>query len=602
MLKKSLLIILIGVAIWLLAGCGPSTPSEGSQTLYVAPSTVECQTEAGAWACLLVKESPDAEWQQFSDSIDGFTYEPGYFYELIVTQRERENAPDDVATTAWELQKVVNQAPAVVKRIQIGPEQIECTGEAPQFCYQVREDPASDWQLFYDEIQGFTFEPGFVTTMQVAETEIADPPADASSLAWTLLTIESQELVSAEGTGGETAVSGDAAAVPTEFVPVTVEEIGVQTAVPADWPQIEDDPLITYGWGPDQFTFVAFNAAPGEDARQAIAELVGVEQPALTDGSLAGEYTEMDVNGRAWVIYTQEDPDIQLSQTAAITEQDGTVYLVSLFLEGLPKDAILEPVLENFALVSLAEGVAGETMPDVQPVITAAPTLTNVEWVLTTLQDAGLLEGTRITAVFGPDGQITGNSGCNEYFGPFTTDETTLSAGPLAATRRACETEIDNQEAAYLNALEAAGSYQVDGSQLTINAADGQALLVYTVEQPLVLQNIIWVLREYQDFEGQMQPTLEGAEATAVFGSDNTLSGSGGCNTFASTYTIEGSQLSIGLPVATLSNCPEPAGIMEQETFYLANLVEAATYAVDAQTLSLLDSAGNIRLAYEPQP
>lgn len=74
----------------------------------------------------------------------------------------------------------------------VGPERVPCVGVAPQECLQVRYSPEEDYQLFYSTIQGFEFEPGFNYELLVQKTPVENPPADASSFAWTLVEVVSQ--------------------------------------------------------------------------------------------------------------------------------------------------------------------------------------------------------------------------------------------------------------------------------------------------------------------------------------------------------------------------------------------------------------------------
>ncbi|MCB8926789.1 MAG: META domain-containing protein [Ardenticatenaceae bacterium] len=82
-----------------------------------------------------------------------------------------------------------------VKTLFVGPELVDCVGEAPQQCLQVRENEADEWTLFYDQINGFEFEPGYAYELRVTETEVENPPADASSLEVTLVEVVSKTAV-----------------------------------------------------------------------------------------------------------------------------------------------------------------------------------------------------------------------------------------------------------------------------------------------------------------------------------------------------------------------------------------------------------------------
>ncbi|MGJ3239032.1 MAG: DUF4377 domain-containing protein [Anaerolineae bacterium] len=83
--------------------------------------------------------------------------------------------------------------------LHIGPYTQECVGVAPQDCLVVRFEDEDALSLFYDNIEGFTFEEGFEYILRVAVDEREDVPADASSLTYTLIEIEQQLPASLEG-------------------------------------------------------------------------------------------------------------------------------------------------------------------------------------------------------------------------------------------------------------------------------------------------------------------------------------------------------------------------------------------------------------------
>jgi hypothetical protein len=73
--------------------------------------------------------------------------------------------------------------------IYIGAEQADCIALNPRRCLLVRESPDGPWLLFYDEIEGFSWEPGYEYTLLVARRTIRNPPADGSSIAYRLVEI-----------------------------------------------------------------------------------------------------------------------------------------------------------------------------------------------------------------------------------------------------------------------------------------------------------------------------------------------------------------------------------------------------------------------------
>jgi heat shock protein HslJ len=82
---------------------------------------------------------------------------------------------------------------------------------------------------------------------------------------------------------------------------------------------------------------------------------------------------------------------------------------------------------------------------------------------------------TELTAQFGEDGQLQGNAGCNDYFGPYETDGNAVSMGPLGTSRKACQEPegVMEQETLYLQALETAATYKIDGNKMEMRTSEG---------------------------------------------------------------------------------------------------------------------------------
>lgn len=78
-------------------------------------------------------------------------------------------------------------------RFYVGPDVVECEGSAPQECLQVSETGHENYEYFYDSIDGFEHVPGTQYVLDVAVSDVADPPADGSSKAYRLLDIVEQE-------------------------------------------------------------------------------------------------------------------------------------------------------------------------------------------------------------------------------------------------------------------------------------------------------------------------------------------------------------------------------------------------------------------------
>lgn len=111
--------------------------------------------------------------------------------------------------------------------------------------------------------------------------------------------------------------------------------------------------------------------------------------------------------------------------------------------------------------------------------IVASQQLAGTQWQVLAYNNGreavtSLLLGTDITVEFQEDGQVAGNAGCNDFFGPFETADGTITIGALGATMRACSDPagVMQQEAEFLAALESAATYTVEGNFLEMRDAD----------------------------------------------------------------------------------------------------------------------------------
>ena len=72
---------------------------------------------------------------------------------------------------------------------------VTCQGFIEQQCYLIKENESDDWEYFYDEIIGFSFEEGFEYKLRVEQCPIENPPQDASSIKTTLIEVLKKDRV-----------------------------------------------------------------------------------------------------------------------------------------------------------------------------------------------------------------------------------------------------------------------------------------------------------------------------------------------------------------------------------------------------------------------
>ncbi len=56
-------------------------------------------------------------------------------------------------------------------------------------CLRVRSSESADWTLFYESVEGFSFEEGFGYELLVERSSVANPPADGSSVRYRLISV-----------------------------------------------------------------------------------------------------------------------------------------------------------------------------------------------------------------------------------------------------------------------------------------------------------------------------------------------------------------------------------------------------------------------------
>ena len=106
------------------------------------------------------------------------------------------------------------------------------------------------------------------------------------------------------------------------------------------------------------------------------------------------------------------------------------------------------------------------------------------EWVLISYgpKDAlkTALSTTEATATFdSAEGRVAGKGSVNSYSGSYTVSGSTLTlTSPIVQTLMAGPQDAMDQESAFLRALQAAASYEVDGDVLEIATADGGLLVL----------------------------------------------------------------------------------------------------------------------------
>lgn len=223
----------------------------------------------------------------------------------------------------------------------------------------------------------------------------------------------------------------------------------------------------------------------------------------------------------------------------------------------------------------------------------SSPTLTGHTWQLTKLGPVDRKKA-GITARFMSGGKISGFSGCNSYSGAYTTSGGSISfARKLAVTQKACARPVMLQERLYLAALTAAKSYSIAGEVLKLRGRSGLTLATFAV-QSQSLAGTRWNVVNYNNGNQAVVSVLTGTKLTASFDTAGHVTGFAGCNNYNGPVKATARKVSIGPLASTRKFCGAPAGVMEQESAYLAALATAATYSIQGATLEFRTAGGAI--------
>lgn len=85
-----------------------------------------------------------------------------------------------------------------IETLIIGPYKTTCVGAFEQECYLKYNEESERWEFFYDGIDGFDFEPGFIWTLKVKVVDIGTEIQDAGRYDYYLVEVISKEEASVD--------------------------------------------------------------------------------------------------------------------------------------------------------------------------------------------------------------------------------------------------------------------------------------------------------------------------------------------------------------------------------------------------------------------
>jgi heat shock protein HslJ len=231
---------------------------------------------------------------------------------------------------------------------------------------------------------------------------------------------------------------------------------------------------------------------------------------------------------------------------------------------------------------------------------TSTAGLADTTWNLTAYTDAKGAEvpgttGANVgTLNFAADGSFSGSTGCNRLVGQYTQNGSSLTMTPGPMTKMACPADVTAQENAILAALPKVASF-TSGTALVLTAADGATLLTYSAGTA-TLAGTSWTATGINNGKGAVVAQAGTDNVTIDFGTDGTVSGSSGCNTYNGNYTADAGTISFGPLAQTMKACED--AIMQIEQQYTAALAASTVYQLEGSTLTLRDASGATQVTF----
>lgn len=137
--------------------------------------------------------------------------------------------------------------------------------------------------------------------------------------------------------------------------------------------------------------------------------------------------------------------------------------------------------------------------------------LAGTQWTVASIDGRDTVRDETLTADFGVDGRVNGDSGCNHFSGPFIQSGSTVRFGELLSTRRACtEASRQRQEDRMLDILRGTTTARIVRDELRLRGADGTITFVRAtrVEPPGIAATA----------RGRVQYDCQGVPLTVEYG------------------------------------------------------------------------------------
>lgn len=222
--------------------------------------------------------------------------------------------------------------------------------------------------------------------------------------------------------------------------------------------------------------------------------------------------------------------------------------------------------------------------------------LPGTDWQVVTLGETPAIAGADPTLSFATDGTVSGWDGCNRFGGTYKESGSSLTITLGPSTLMACPDAIMAQATTFTEGLGQTASYKMDKANLTLKDSKGADIMGFAVVVPASLTGGTWQATLLNNGKQAVSGVVEGSTITAIFGTDGSLTGNGGCNNYNTTYKTDGNKITIQPAASTMMACADD--VMKDEANYFNALTKATTYTISNGELELRDDSGALWVAY----
>lgn len=101
-------------------------------------------------------------------------------------------------------------------------------------------------------------------------------------------------------------------------------------------------------------------------------------------------------------------------------------------------------------------------------------------WRVEDIADAGVVDNSPATLLFGPDGRLSGNASCNRLIASYTIEGSKLTISPAGTTMMACAPARMDQERKLVDLIGTVTRYSIDRTgKLTLTSASGKQIVAH---------------------------------------------------------------------------------------------------------------------------